>query len=124
MTIKSKVTPIQRGNMNTLRADATKALQDVMAKHGLKVTLGRIVFEPGREFRCKLTVVQPAADIMPGEKPKVGESWKYGRYTFKILTVKPDTVIGSRWSNTRRYGLIERSYRIPMQAITLNGIKV
>ena len=122
--MSTKVTPIVRGNMTTLRADATKAINDVMAKHGLKATLGRIVFEPGREFRCKLTVVQPAANVKPGDTPKIGEFWKFGRSTYRVVEVHNDHVIGARWSNTQRYGRIERRYRIKMLDIKLGGVKV
>lgn len=123
MITKSKVTPIQRGNMSTLRADATKALQDVMSKHGLRVDLGRITFEPGREFRCKLTVVQPALDTKPGTTPKVGDSWKFGRGTYTIESVTGNEVIGSRMV-TYRGMRRTRSYRIKLSSIILSGIKV
>lgn len=122
--MSTKITPIVRGNMTTLRADATKALQDVMAKHGLKANVGRIVFEPGREFRCKLTVVQPAADLTPGVKPKVGESWKFGRFTYTILSVDATSVTGERMVRTRQFGPVLRQYRIRLQDITTSGIKV
>lgn len=121
MAVKTQIT---RANMQLLRADATKAINDVMAKHGLKATLGRIVFEPGREFRCKLTVVQPAAVQNANAAPKVGEFWKFGRFTYKITDVQATYVIGTRKSNTKRWGWIDRAYRINLLEIKLNGIKV
>ncbi len=127
--MSTKITPIVRGNMTTLRADATKALQDVMSKHGLKVNVGRIVFEPGKEFRCKLTVMQPAANTIPNVPPKVGESWKFGRHVYRIVNVDyrhltKSYVLGARMSNTKRWGLIERKYRIPAAEILASGVKV
>lgn len=123
MITKSKVTPIQRGNMLTLRADMTKALQDVMTKHGLRVDVGRITFEPAREFRCKVTVVQPAQSDAIGSTPKVGESWKFGRSTYTIESVSGQSVIGSR-TVTYRGMQTRRSYRIKLDQIKLSGIKI
>jgi hypothetical protein len=122
--MSTKITPIVRGNMVTLRADVTKAVQDVMAKHGLKANVGRIVFEPGREFRCKLTVLQPMGDVPAGAGPKFGETWKFGRTTYTIVSVNDNYVIGSRFSNTRRFGRVERQYRIQLQDMLRAGVKV
>lgn len=127
--MSTKVTPIVRNNMKILREDATKALQDVMAKHGLKVNVGRIIFEPGKEFRCKLTVMQPVADAIPNLAPRVGESWKFGRHVYRIVNVDyrhvtKSYVLGARMSNTRKYGLIERKYRIPADEIKASGVRV
>lgn len=117
-------TYIDRASCSTLRSDMNKALRDVLDKHGLQATLGRITFEPGRQLRCKLTVIQPALDASPSEKPKVGERWVFGNKTYKITSVGENEVIGSRPVATRWAGQMDRNYRIKMSAILLHGIKV
>lgn len=119
-----KNTVINRGSVTNLREEIMTALKPVMAKHGLQAMLGRITFEVGKEFRGKLTVIQPAMDVKAGEKPKVGETWHFCRKSYRIAEVNRDHVIGIRWSNTRKWGNIERRFRIKMLDITLNGVKV
>lgn len=119
-----KNTTITRAAVQSLRVEIMDALAPIMKKHGLKADLGRITFEVGKEFRGKLTVVQPALDVKPGEKPKVGENWHFGRNTYHITEVHADHVIGRRACRTRRFGFVPRQYRIKMLDITLNGIKV
>lgn len=117
-------TVITRAAVQSMRVEIMNALKPVMDKHGLKAELGRITFEVGKEFRGKLTVIQPATDVKAGEKPKVGENWHFGRKTYRITEVNADHVIGARMSNTRRFGFIERKFRIKLLDITLNGVKV
>jgi hypothetical protein len=123
-TMQKKTTVINRDSVTDLREEIMTALKPVMAKHGLQAMLGRITFEVGKEFRGKLTVIQPATDVKAGEKPKVGETWHFGRKSYRIVEVGAGDVIGVRWSNTRKWGRIERRFRIKLWDITLNGVKV
>ena len=120
----TKATPITRGTIKTLRADATKAIQDVMTKHGLMADLGRITFEPGLSFRCKLTVTAAADPTAPKAVPVVGEVWFYGSKSYRIVSVGLLSVVGARFSRTRRFGLVERQYRIKRDSFMAAAYKV
>lgn len=119
MATKSKVTPIVRGNMKTLRADLTSVIVDIMRKHGLQATMGNITFEPNREFRCKLTVMQTATPVVSGTKPAVGETWMFGGKSYVIVALQGQTVL-----MTRPVRGFPRQFRGKLEQIVSHGIKV
>lgn len=114
---------IDGSSIKTLRADVTAAVQAVMAKHGLTASLGRITYEPGREFRGKLTVIQ-AAPTSVKSNPVVGESWNYNGKVYRIVSYSNLSVIGERYSNSRKFGRLLRRYRIKRDSFTAIAYKV
>ena len=123
-TAVKKQTTIDLSSVSTLRRELDKAIQTVLETHGLRGNLGRITYEVGQEFRCKLTVIQPATNHAKNAEPKVGESWRYGNYTYLITDVRGQVVIGTRSAKVRGWGMMDRSYRIKLANIMASGVKL
>lgn len=109
------ITTINKANCEVLRKDINEALEKILSKHGLIGSIGRITFDPGAEIRTKLTIVQPAAGVTQGAKPKVGEVWSFGNKQYTILTETP------KITATRLVRGLPRTFRV---ASNFNGFRV
>lgn len=123
-TTVKKQTTIDLGSIPTLRNELHKAIQTVLDSHGLRGSLGRITYDVGQEFRCKLTVIQPATNVVKNAEPKAGESWRFGNHTYLIVEVRSQEVIGTRSARVRGWGMMDRRYRIKLATIMANGVKL
>lgn len=128
----SLLTPITKNNIQILRNDVTKAIADVMAKHGLVSNVGRITYGAG-EFRCKLTVNHPAAPIansVPGATPVINEYWSFGGKTYRVVAILGTSVTLSRPSRAARghycseWGSYVANFRAKLSAVIASGTKV
>lgn len=127
MATKKMTSQINRDLCRTLRGQLTKALDVVLEDHNLKGALGNMTFEPGREIRFKVTIIQPAnpsATTQP--KPAVGDRWSYGNKTYRITQVNLNDVIGERSCRPthRNFYRTSKAFRIKTDNLMQGGIKL
>lgn len=82
-------TPINRTSVRGLGKEMERVLQELFDRHGLIVSVGRLTYVGGSEFRTKVTVVQPAAE--PNQYV-VGDHWKYANRVWQITAINGDAV--------------------------------
>ena len=107
------VTPINKANCKVLREDINKALAEILSKHGLVGSIGRITFEPGVELRTKLTVTQTNPSVKNTQTPAVGQLWVFGGKKYTITST-----IGEVLASRPVRGL-PRTYRIPPKMLAV-----
>lgn len=107
---------LTKAKVQAVRADVTKALDDVMKKHGLVGGWGRITYTPG-EMRGKLTFnIKPsAADVAPSPRPTPSGT-NTGVYTAAQLA-------GVARSNVLPVDLQGRQFSVGGSMFTLTGVK-
>jgi len=114
------MTKIGSSTMKVLRDDIDKALTAALAKHGLKANIGRITYEPGKEFRVKLTVVQPMTGVSTSTPAQIGEKWNYMGKTYTVFGLKGVDVQLERHLRNGRLG----RFRVSQSALQAGGVKV
>jgi hypothetical protein len=108
------VTQINKANCRVLREDINKALADILSKHGLVGSIGRITFDPGVEIRTKLTITQPVDGAMKDtQKPAVGQTWVFGGKRYTISSTIGDVLA------SREVRGLSRTYRIPPKMLAV-----
>jgi hypothetical protein len=111
---------ITRATLPQIRNDIDAALAAVEAKHNIKFNTGRITFEPGVNFRCKLEAVSTADStgkaVNPDKKNFESKAFLVG--VKKTSFGKSFRVRGVNYTIT---GLNTRAKKYPIKAVRGNG---
>lgn len=111
---------ITKATLPQIRNDIDAALAAVEAKHNIKFNTGRITYEPGVNFRCKLEAVSTADNNGNTVNPEKNnfESKAFLIGVKKTAFGKTFTSRGRKFTIT---GLNTRAKKYPIQAETARG---